>query len=379
MVTLLKLTLFLFGTGEVCSFHCFSEYEFNWWDGNGSYHNNGFSMSHFQLKMQAVFSLHRTNRLPLKEAYFLVRLHPTFRKTLVNDCSHALIMAHLTISYFEAESEAFESAKSHYREAIQIFKDSAPIHQEVTFYAWPLRETLELVESRLDTVQKAVKLQRNITVIISGNFLDARLSTILLSSLRSFKHSRIIGSERALGNLDSSGVFSAVNILHPTKPECLTTFMVMEEIPVYHYPVLFLDTMHESELQLLEQYLKFLIHGVSDLPKFYSFGSRRTLPVLVEDSIIPGGYSGSNFAVGQKFVPVRLMPRVQHLCSTVQADIIIQYLDKTTSKLHYPLRCDDDHLPVALRLCYGDEHTRTDWRSTILAPVHPRHPVSNST
>jgi hypothetical protein len=135
MITMLILSIFLIGIGEVSSFHCFSEYEFNWWDGNGVYHNNGFSMSHFQLKMQSVFSLQSTSRLPLKESYFLVRLHPTYRQTLMNDCSHVLVLAHLLISYFEAKSETLESAISHYRDAIKILKDSAPIHQEVTYHA----------------------------------------------------------------------------------------------------------------------------------------------------------------------------------------------------------------------------------------------------
>ncbi len=181
-----------------------------------------------------------------------------------------------------------------------------------------------------------------------------------------------------VSSFDLFSTFGEVNTLHLTQCHCLTTFMLMEDVSMDHFPIVFLTEPFGSELQLFEHYLKFLIHGVSDIPKFYSFGTRRTHPIWFEESIIPGGYAGGNFAVGQKFVPAQAMLRVQQLCAVLQEDAIIQIMSKTTRKLYYPSRCDDDQLPVTLRLCNGDENTLTDWRFTILAPVHPRHPVSNS-
>ena len=351
-------------------FRCFSEYEFNWWDGAGDEHINGFSMSHFQLKMRSYFAQTTTNRLPIKEANFLVRLHPTYRKTLVSDCPHALISAHLLMAWFTADSQPAEVSQGHYEEAMKILNETARIHQEVTLYAWPLTQLLDVCESSLRVPQSLVDASVRSVVIFGLRHRPAFLRSLAASAAPPSTRRLLIDSrDQEYVDQSMTGGFKSIQFLFSNSSMCSVQDAVLAQLPEAAFPVIFLDLSESFSEPLLFQYLNFLrFRRGTVVPPFYSFGQRRTIP----DENIKGSYDSSSFAISSKSLIFEKLNSVSPLCS--QRGIWENSL-KSTTKLHFPLRCDDAELPVSLRLCGGDEHTRTDWRDTILAPVLPRHPV----
>jgi hypothetical protein len=348
-----RINLFLLCGRIVDGFRCFSEYEFTWWDGAGTQHINAISMSHFQLKANAALKLKSTNRYPLKEAFFIARLHPTYQETLLNDCPHALITAHLLIAIFKAESDTLSSALEHYRLAMKIFNETARIHQEVTYYAWPFEEVHAQAESAiLSRVRNPEVVLRNVSFLFSTQTLPAGVQSILTQYIPQFRQSRLFLSESWRGPyLDD--LFNKTSVLHPNSSDC-SLHSAMTAISLEVFPVIVISTEQDLNLPLLEHYLKFLLFSSHPTPSLYPLGTRRSMPKLVDSLLIEeGNYASANFAI------------------TNQAQL-------TCGAPVYPkLRCDDGNLPMSLRLCIGNEHTRNDWRDTVLAPVVPRHPVKN--
>jgi hypothetical protein len=374
------LLIFWFGISILGgrAFRCFSEYEFSWWDGAGIYHINAFSMSHFQLKMATAFRLNETSRYPVKEAYFLTKLHPTYLNTVRSDCSHALVLAHLVVSLMEVETSPLETAIEHYREAIKIYNEAERIHQEVTSYAWPFREALKTTEAAIVKQQSVVEVRRNVTLVILGDNLRPSISSILARRMSKFSVSRLMTRE-PLRNVtrEIHGLFNSSQVLFSDRSDCETYLFALSQIPHNMFPVIFLDNPSELESTLFERYMRFLVFGRSSIPEYFSFGADRSLPRLVGDSILRGSYSGSSFAVGNRDLILNIDQK--GTCSlSDKPGVIFDNLVRRQPALYSPLRCDDENLPVGLRLCRGDEASMTDWRSTILGPVHPRHPVGSS-
>ena len=370
--------LFVLHLREGVGFRCFSEYEFTWWDSAGLKHINAISMSHFQLKANAALRYGTSNRIPLKEAFFLARLHPTYRENLVNDCPHALITAHLIIALFSAQTDPNEFMFEHHRLALKIFNETARIHQEVTYHAWPLVETLELFQATIGSRLGATSnIPRNVSFVVLVPALDAVTEAVIRNHIVNFHHSRLFVRDiEPFGSISSS--FNETALIHSDLSDCSLRTSMLGLIPSDSFPVVFISSQVDLVPGLLEQFLKYLIHTREEIPSFFSFGLRRGMPFVMNGSlVISGSYSGSNFAIGSAAKISPHLPVVKQICSETKSDAVWdQVFRKDTVSLHMPLRCDDGNLPISLRLCLGNEHMRTDWRNTVLAPVVPRHPVN---
>lgn len=376
---------FIFVPRLTFAFRCYSEYEFTWWDGSGIQHVNGFSMSHFQLKMRSHFRELSTIRLPIKEAFFLVRLHPSYIANLTDECPHALVSAHFLVSLFFSETAPFELAMEHYNTGVSLFNRIPRVHQEVTLFAWPFAELKEIVEVSLSRRIRSSVVGRNITFVLSSMDRDMHAvkefrSLVSQSILRSFEYTRAIV-------FDSSdpisapwlSMFSSVHsfLVSLNRTLCHDYMNLLNQIPSEWYPVIFIDFKSEYSPSLLSNLVDYLVHsGTLSLPSFYSLGTQRSIAFIEDGEIRKGGYASKNFLIGRK-LEFSSLPQcrsnVQNL--SLQIESIIRLSDD--EDMYFPLRCDDGSVPRSLRLCAGNEHSRTDWRDTVLSPVIPRSPVSS--
>ena len=372
------------------AFRCFSEYEFTWWDGAGVEHINGFSMGHFQLKMKSHFRDGTTLRIPLREAFFLVRLHPTYRESLIEECPHAMIAAHLLVSLFSAESQSVESAIHHYHMAIEIMNNATRVHQEVALLAWPFRELTAAVERTMHERQSLPAPNRTVTIVFNPTSIDSfRAILIRLSPvLRRFATTRLVlvddRPNQPIIDLALT-LFTSVHMVNTSSspPNCRSLLSVIQHIPHDWYPALFLyATPAPQSFDLMELYLQHVTNAPNStsLPQFYSFGASRTMPVAGPTTVLKGSYDSGNFALGN---PPTLAKVRQGLdaCSSWEAVVPANQIwenvlrDEQGGGNHLLMRCDDPSLPVSLRLCDGNEHVRTEWRDTLLSPVLPRRAI----
>ena len=350
-------------------FRCYSEYEFNWWDADGDQHKNGFSMSHFQLKMNSYLRAKSTYRPPLKEAFFLVRLHPSYIANLTDECPHALVSAHFLVSIFYSETGLLELAMYHYQAGLHLFNHSPRVHQEVTLYAWPMEESLNLVELSLS---RRASLPRNITFVFLSNdeIPESSGAQIPLHLLGFFDVSRaVIQTDQASPWMSN---FSFVHFWNGTGAwRCDNYLSILRHIPQDWYPVVFVDWIDLSE-SLLANLLRYVIHSDKlSLPPLYSLGHARSLPRINNHrNTLKGGYSSNSFFVGTKL-------DLAECDSETSVSLLIESVvhPQNSTSLYHPLRCDDESLPLSLRLCEGTEHVRIEWRSCLVAPVIPRSPV----
>ena len=381
MADCLAIVLVLFSS--CYGFRCYSEYEFRWWDGKGIEHINGFSMSHFQLKMNSFFREKSTNRLPIKEAFFLVRLHPSYISNLTEECPHALISANLLVSLFIAETGSLDLAIQHFKESIDMFNRIPRIHQEVTLLAWPFAELKNSVENSISLRMSSSRIPRNVTfVILSPEEPKGRIKfeeALSRSFLENFQISRLIllGGNMTPETMLYISKFSFVHSLESLNLSiCQDYVNIMDQVPFDWFPVIFVDFKSaEFSPDILVNFMGHLINSVSSsLPAFYSLGHTRALPSMTSTGLSKGGYASNSFVIGQKS---DLTSRICHEGASVSLSFE-SFLRSPTEEIsrYHPLRCDDSSLPISLRLCAGNEHLRTDWRDTLLSPVLPRSPVT---
>jgi len=357
------------------SFRCFSEYEYSWWDGQGQKHVNAFSMSHFQLKARAAFSEERTNRYPIKEAYFISRLHPTYRESLLNHCPHAMITAHLIVSIVEPERD---DAVSHYQLALKILNEAERIHQEVTFYAWPLQAAITRAEQLIRARSGALRGINNVTLVLSSETLGI-VKSLLPRLASQFRSLHVIGADSTvmsgmepIPGIRFSGLARGENVT-----DCMLRISLLSQLEKDSFPAIVLLDASDLALPLVEQYLTLITASDFSPPMFLSFGLKRAMPRIINSSfLVKGAYNSANFAIRSKSLINEHLHTAVSICQIDSTDYAWDQLSRPASTgFHTPLRCDDDRLPFSLRLCLGDEHTRNDWRNTVLAPVVPRHPV----
>ena len=359
------------------SFRCFSEYEFTWWDSFGIEHVNGFSMSHFQLKMKSMLVDNVTERVPFKEAFFLTKLHGSYKANLTEECPHAMIQANFLVSAFLAEAGDLEDAVKHYSLALNLFNKAPAVHQQVSLLAWPFERAKNEVEERLRARISGGTPNKNVTIAV---FLESdptgfkSFNSGASEVLRRFagKSLIIISSEPSMVPPDMPDEFDSVEFRNESSI-CRAYLSILNSRSGV---ILFLDLrsgISKLSLYLIRVYLEFALAATSItvIPPFYSFEHTRSVP-----SKLPGGYTGNSFAV--KKLDKSEFPL--ELCTAPPSDAtmwesLLRPNEQPSIRPFFPLRCDDSSYPWSLRLCRGDEPFKTDWRDSLLSPVLPRKPV----
>lgn len=370
------------GLSQVCyGFRCYSEYEFTWWDGEGIEHVNGFSMSHFQMKMRSFLFEESSNRVPFKEAFFLTKLHHSYQSNLTEECPHALIQANLLVSLFHGEAGSGSLAVSHYTNALSIFNRATVVHQQVSLLAWPFDLLKTEVEARVKPRLESSVNGLVLTVVIVGS-ANTSLPVLDMSKFVTMKLV-VIGVSSV--NVPEGYVFESIEYLALGVCESYLSIVQRMEPGTF----LFLDLrrpLSALALNLINVFLAYVqfVNGEVD---FYSFSHVRSLKQKVGHNSLPGGYVGFSFGVNKKNQSFDLLSKSNlgtELCqyttneriSEVMWESLLRRPEKEQPSF-YPLRCDDESLPWSLRLCRGDEPFKsTDWRDVLLSPVLPRKPVT---
>jgi hypothetical protein len=358
----------------VVAFRCFSEYEFAWWDSNGHEHVNPFSMSHFQMKMNSFARERRTNRPPLKESFFLVRLHPTYVNNLLEECPHALISAHLLISLFSSECETIEIVKYHYDEARRILTQSIRVHQEVSILAWPYNELHDLFTRQVTSRMSRIVERACLTFILLGDKIEAVLAFIHRLETQIEQLHRISLLLPGLKAVDSNQLNTFENIFigrNQAVDEYLRT-------PEGSYPVVYIDLSGDYAISLVRAYLNYVIHsGLYNLPQHYSFCLHRALPSRYGSLLLKGGYDCNSFAIKSGLLLNNRRAALELLSKndSFSGRLIENMLSEYHSLSSLPQRIDNPSLPISMRLEDGEEIVRSSWSDVHLSPVLPRKAV----
>jgi hypothetical protein len=273
------------------------------------------------------------------------------------------------MALFSLEGNPEDAPLYHYNEAIRLLNETPRIHQEVTFYAWPLTRLVSAFQEgiRIPLVSSEYS---GATVVIFG--LERGSSG--LTGLKSFQGLRIIldADEREFVGPALVESFGSVQFFHSNGSTCSVQLAIVSQLPASQYPLVFVDLREGFSESLLRQYLGFIqFRRGSRIPDFLSFGQRRGLP----RGDLRGAYDSHSFAISGKQISMARIQLFSEICESSISSGYWQNAFLSTKYAHLPLRCDDESLPISLRLCAGDEHVRTDWRDTTLAPVVPRHPV----
>ena len=368
-----------FNLMNATAFRCFSEYEFSWWDASGNEHVHSFSMGHFQMKMNSFFRDQSTPRPPFKEAFFIVKLHPTYLDNLRGECPHAMISAYLLVSLFYTGSGTMDLISQYYQLGIKIFNEAPRIHQEVTLLAWPFSEVKEAVDSAVRSRFSMGRVDTSVTLLVSG---DRERAADFISRVSEyfnrFRDSRlVIVSHSAVVKPFATGpAFTSLHYMEAEQNETCSPLAVIRQIDPGWYPLIYIDVDSHFSLKLMDVYLSNLAVGGSlGVPVFYPFGLSRALPQMTHLGLANGGYDSNAFALRER--PKLLEGLFSQNCilsrTPVPAAILIATLSGyPLGQRSLPLRCDDNRVPVTLRLCDGNEHSREDWRDTLIAPVLPR-------
>ena len=325
-MTFLSLLMFIL---DCDAFRCFSEYEFRWWDAGGIEHINGFSMSHFQMKMKSFLVDNSTNRVPFKEAFFLVKLHPSYHSNMTDECPHALIQAHFLVAALHAEAGSRDTAVDQYSQALSIFNHAPAVHQQVALLAWPFDRLKREVEARFHS--RGLRVLDSISVVVLGDeYWPFDLAQLLARFLSRTLHVQSEFSE-------IYPLFDSVSKISANLSACEFYSSVLSD-----GVTLYLDLRVPVSFNLIRVYLEYVLNGATYIPPHYSFGTEHRLG---------GGYTGISF--GQFGGP-----------------------NEYTCGLSSKSREDDESLPWSLRLSRGDEPFKSDWRDVLLSPVLPRKPVT---
>ena len=367
------------------SFQCFSEYEFSWISNDGDEHVNMISISHFQAKVQS-YVKNQTNRPPLKEAYFISKLSGASHDFLFDECPIAFSIAYLLIaqvSFFTEHQTIFDKFL---RMATDTYNNLYPVLKESADRGWFYQDLLQQTNSLTQTVTSYQEPTQLDLVVF---FDKADPMTSLLFHI-----------------IQYLPIDTRIFLYHPSDSE-LRTFEVLDNIQVkelgervqscaglLHYllneesrNLIFLNDEGEQDyrkrslsLPLVIQMLKVLNQPKMKPPSYLSF-SKHLIPrsmndpcSVLDDALL--GYSKNSFFASKENVNMLKRDVVEeafHAClSNCPMERVINRLFTDT----FVLRCDDPSLPIALRLCIGDEHWRTDWRSTHLSPVYPRRAIT---
>jgi len=275
-----------------------------------------------------------------------------------------MISAYLLVALHLAEKGPAENVARHYNEGMKIFTETSDIHREVTVLAWPFR-FLENAVSRVfrsrpdQSVVYPSESHSPSVQIVSYRSISDDIATMLKG---------LTYNTTVLDTSPHSRCHNTVEFFHINLKNDLVYIFIDESIST----------------GLLRAYIEFAVYsGVSKLPIFYPFGIMRNMPlVLGPGEYIPASYNSSSFAIyNPPSIPNTKTAYAEALCRRgVPLGAIIEvifrpYSPYDTNQNSFPLRCDDEGIPMSLRISDTNEEMREDWRDTILAPVLPRKPV----
>jgi hypothetical protein len=296
----------------------------------------------------------------MKEALFLTRLHPTYQSNLKQECPHAMASAYMLVSLIYSQVGNADQVIFHYNEALRIVNETSAVHREVTYLVWPF----QILEYQ--TVN-SFKLR---------NSENASVKLVLI----------------AFGDIpfDVTDTFSGIEMIigrfaNNKHNSCTSLIQYLSNPVNASLPHIFVDESDEVMRGRIRGYADFLRYsGPDNLPRFYPFGSGRSLPYLTGDGrIIPSSYNSSTFGLRRiDSISHEWISEFQEMCSDADLPFgsIIETMFRNVSittlrSLSFPRRCDDEDIPISLRHCGMNELLRVDWRDTTLAPVLPRKPV----
>lgn len=252
----------------------------------------------------------------------------------------------------------------------------------MTILAWPFTELKAAVDAAVRIRFSMGRVDTSVTLIVSGD--QGRVADFISRISEYFNRFRdnrlVIVSHPEMANpFAIAPEFTSLHYVKGEKDETCTPLAIIGQIDPGWYPLIYIDVDSHFSLDLIGVYLSHLAVGGSlGVPAFYPFGLSRALPQMTHHGLSNGGYDSMAFALRER--PKLLDALFSQNCifsrTSVPAAILIATLSGSPpGHGSFPLRCDDNRIPVTLRLCDGNEHSREDWRDTLLAPVLPRRAV----
>ena len=407
------------------AFMCFSEYEFSWYDSLGTPHIHTFSVSHFQSKLQSFIVLNR--RPPLKETFFILKIHHDYQQLLIEDCPFVLAVANLIGSWFFIDSDSHRSDLL-LDEGLRIYNEMPRVQREITNQAWYWNEILRK-RSKGQRDLPAGDSEIDMVVLVTvGDPFESLLDHVKFTRglYRIFLYRVLETGESGLSQpshvsetylyKDGNEIpITRVALAQDARP-CAAVFdYLINNYDRNDKPRSFLFLHDEGEadykkrslsLPLVNQLLAVLsfrgdhLFGREGL--YYPLGKRIEMSRESGRSRSPEPlfrpYQGGHFFASTSFPVSALLSGFER--GDIDYGLIESILmgegkqsgrvpgipqsrdhsETTPERYTRPpgrLRCDVETLPLSLRLCLGDEHWRSDWRSVLLSPVYPRRPIVN--
>jgi len=423
------LLLLLFAGNTVTrAFTCYPEYHFSWCDNTSEascIHEYAFSVGHFQRKLADYYSLN--HRPPLMEAYFLTKLpRPYQEQFLEGGCAAPLIFAYLLVA--EAKLPSDDDYERYYSIGVSLINNLPDAYKPIVeqSQSWPFQQASERIERTAKAVQEA---QRTWPSMLGGSRGQVTLEIVVVhcrEDLGWIEEDLLpiipLGSWLALyekcGETPSLSAelknrFSSMEVKPcrdpeggPRGDECLgylahlvdrydnlATFTVFLQADPQ-------DHLHFSYLHIV---FKMIERNTYAIPYMNLNGARhvRTItPCLsaVHEAIFGvamaepvGPYCCAQFIVMDSRIRDRKLEFYQNMLRLVDGSMEYDLCapGKVTRSTHCygmeftwhlvfgeayetPLRQDDQNLPTALRLKFGEEHVQKNWNNVVLAPNTPK-------
>eukprot|EP00927_Polykrikos_kofoidii_P082272 TRINITY_DN8137_c0_g2_i1.p1 TRINITY_DN8137_c0_g2~~TRINITY_DN8137_c0_g2_i1.p1 ORF type:complete len:418 (-),score=40.59 TRINITY_DN8137_c0_g2_i1:20-1273(-) len=416
----MRVAVFFGGLHLASAFTCEPVYEFSWCDNSSCIHDYAFSVSKFQLKLRDYYLSNK--RPPLTDAHFLARLPKTHQQRFIETgCEAPLILAYLLLA--EAKLPVDDDALTYAATAYKLLK-SLPGESQTTLHlreGWPIRRAVNRF-SQTSTDTKNV--QRTLPALLGGPSGRITLEIVVAHCLEKLDwiEERLLpitpvgstltlyekcGQQPALPAVVTSH-FSPISIVPcrekrgaPRGDECVgyLTHLTHRYDKLATFTVFLQADPHEHlHFSFLHIALKMIARHTYAVPFLQLNGALHpanwspclsTIHMLIFKEPmreVVGPYCCAQFILSVDAIRAHPLAFYQNMlmlvdgtrkndsCTTVRTKRAsscygMEYLWHRVFGQDYtpPLRQDDQRLPTPLRLKYGDEDVRTQWKDVSFA------------